>query len=222
MDPDPAYSTSTENSLETFRQEWKTELLCSQNPRNTREGLELESTAANNHEIAVDLENPEDKAATMYLQGVKHEQNGEMLEAIRHYKRAMQLVPNIEELIYSARRQETLSTQKIDTMTLKLSKVALAGDMNDNEGEMENECNSSYLLSKLKRIVQQDRRICIPLEETKMTHISSLPMEIIVVLLKWIISVELDLNSLEKMASVCRGFYVCCRDEELWKLACFK
>lgn len=33
---------------------------------------------------------------------------------------------------------------------------------------------------------------------------------------------DLDFNSLEKLASVCRGFYVCCRDTDLWKLACVK
>ena len=37
----------------------------------------------------------------MYLEGVKYEQNGEMLEAIKCYKRAMQLVPDIEQRMYT-------------------------------------------------------------------------------------------------------------------------
>lgn len=43
------------------------------------------------------------QATSLYLQGVKCEQNGDMLEAIRHYKQAIKLVPNIEELVYAAR-----------------------------------------------------------------------------------------------------------------------
>ena len=54
------------------------------------------------------------------------------------------------------------------------------------------------------------------------THISVLPSELIIHLLKWVVSSELDLRSLEQVAMVSRGFYVCCRDVELWKLACMR
>lgn len=37
----------------------------------------------------------------MYLRGVKHEESGEVVEAIKFYKRAMQLVPDIEQRIYT-------------------------------------------------------------------------------------------------------------------------
>ena len=53
-------------------------------------------------------------------------------------------------------------------------------------------------------------------------HISALPYEVMVYLLKWVVSSDLDLRSLEQAALVCRGFYVCCRDTELWKLVCAK
>ncbi len=36
----------------------------------------------------------------MYLEGVKCEQSGRVVDAIRHYKRAMQLVPDIEQKMY--------------------------------------------------------------------------------------------------------------------------
>lgn len=41
------------------------------------------------------------QAASMYLRGVKYEKSGDVVEAIRFYKRAMQLVPDIEERIYT-------------------------------------------------------------------------------------------------------------------------
>ena len=41
-------------------------------------------------------------------------------------------------------------------------------------------------------------------------------------ILKWVVSKELDTVSLESMALVCRGFYLCSRDEELWRLICQK
>ena len=37
----------------------------------------------------------------MYLCGVRHEESGEVVEAIRYYKRAMQLVPDIEQRMYT-------------------------------------------------------------------------------------------------------------------------
>jgi len=168
---------------------------------------------------SIDSRTVEDKATSLYLQGVKCEQNGDMLEAIRHYKQAIKLVPNIEELVYAA-RVAPVPTNNVDIVTLKMSATTLNGDI--NESQVKNNCDSTDLFSKLVRIVEEDGQICTPLEEPKMTHISSLPREIIILLLKWIVSTDLDFNSLEKMASVCRGFYVCCRHIELWKLACVK
>jgi len=49
-----------------------------------------------------------------------------------------------------------------------------------------------------------------------------LPREILFCINKWIISSELDLRSLEQMSRVCRGFYLCARDSELWKIACMR
>ncbi|CAH0552552.1 unnamed protein product [Brassicogethes aeneus] len=54
------------------------------------------------------------------------------------------------------------------------------------------------------------------------THISSLPIEIIFLILKWLVSNDLDLKSLETFSAVCRGFYLCARDPEIWRLACLR
>ncbi len=51
-------------------------------------------------------------------------------------------------------------------------------------------------------------------------HIGHLPVEVMTYILKWVVSSELDVVSLENVARVCRGFYLCARDEELWRLVC--
>ena len=52
------------------------------------------------------------------------------------------------------------------------------------------------------------------------THISSLPMELLIYILKWVVSSDLDLKSLESFAEVCRGFYVAARASDIWRLVC--
>lgn len=51
-------------------------------------------------------------------------------------------------------------------------------------------------------------------------HISSLPMEILIAILKWVVSDQLDLRSLEKCSAVCRCFYVASRSPDLWRIIC--
>jgi F-box protein 9 len=53
-----------------------------------------------------------------------------------------------------------------------------------------------------------------------MMHISALPQELIMAIVKWIVSSDLDILSLSQFALVCRGFYMCAMDEELWRMIC--
>lgn len=54
------------------------------------------------------------------------------------------------------------------------------------------------------------------------THVSALPMEIFLYILRWVVSSELDIKSLDTISKVCRGFFVCSRDDEIWKMACIR
>merc|ERR1719433_2619014 len=54
------------------------------------------------------------------------------------------------------------------------------------------------------------------------THISSLPMEVLIHILKWVVSSELDLKSLENFSRVCRGFYVAARASDIWRRVCIQ
>jgi F-box protein 9 len=53
-------------------------------------------------------------------------------------------------------------------------------------------------------------------------HISALPVEVFLVILKWLVSNDLDFKSLERFGQVCKGFYLLSRDQEIWRLACLK
>lgn len=41
-------------------------------------------------------------------------------------------------------------------------------------------------------------------------------------ILRWVVSDELDLRSLEQCSLISRGFYLCARDSCLWKSACIR
>lgn len=53
-------------------------------------------------------------------------------------------------------------------------------------------------------------------------HISSLPVEVLLLILKFVISNNLDLRSLERFGMVCKGFFILSRENELWRKACEK
>ncbi|TRY71927.1 hypothetical protein TCAL_01103 [Tigriopus californicus] len=54
------------------------------------------------------------------------------------------------------------------------------------------------------------------------THISDLPPELVINILKWVVTSQLDLRSLERFSASCRWFYLLARSEELWRLVCFR
>lgn len=65
-----------------------------------------------------------------------------------------------------------------------------------------------------------DKALCRPATPQRVCHISALPVEVLNYIFKWVVSSQLDMTSLENISLVCRGFYLCARDEELWRLAC--
>ena len=51
---------------------------------------------------------------------------------------------------------------------------------------------------------------------------SRLPMEVLIHILKWVVSSELDLKSLETFSQVCRGFFVAARASDIWRRICIQ
>lgn len=191
---------------------------------------------ARNHEksdASKDDETDEDKARRLFGEGVELEKRGQPFQAMALYRKAMLLVPEIEHIIYEKNKQQYKKTMKnkanMESMAvqmqneLKISDVIEKTDAVEVGGEEEEEDLVSKfeeeLLLKGGKYIERpgDGNVIITSK-----HISDLPMEIILYLMKWIVSADLDLKSLENAANVCKGFYLCARDKEIWRLICFK
>ncbi|KAL1123222.1 hypothetical protein AAG570_002309 [Ranatra chinensis] len=151
--------------------------------------------------------------------GVENEEKGRLYEAIQYYRRAFQLVPDIEfklsQQVYNRPQQRDRggSTEGIGSDD---------GGDEDGDGEVTFDPTALDLLTHLQYVMQRSHRrtICSPHNPNKGTHISALPMEIFLYILRWVVSTDLDLRSLEVCSQICRGFYICCRDPEIWRIAC--
>ena len=64
--------------------------------------------------------------------------------------------------------------------------------------------------------------VCAPEISAEAGHISKLPMEVIIHILKHVVLPDLDLRSLESFSNVCRGFYMASASSELWRPICLK
>lgn len=197
--------------LENFREQWKKELGKQHQVNPSKEKV---GEAEEDEEDDVHVQ-----ARALFLQGVKFEESGKLYEAIRYYKRAEKLVPNIEQQTfeYTGRNKKKESGEQIPKDNMQ---VPSAGQLpsEDNEEEMSN------LVAKFAKLrASPDIGAIIRREnETNMTHIGSLPSEVLNYILKWVVSSELDLASLERCSLVCRGFYLAARDEDIWRLVCSK
>ncbi|XP_076229262.1 F-box only protein 9 isoform X2 [Nomia melanderi] len=204
--------TKIEDALTSFREQWQRELVLSPRPDTSKA---LPSKAV---EINVDYEDEtiEEKAKSLFLTGIEYEQNRKFYEAIQFYKRAVQLVPDIEFRLY-----ESTKMKPIDDNLENLDNDSNSVDNNDENHNEEDE-EESDLFFKLCKIVNRNKCVCFPKFEQNTTHISALPMEIMLYILRWVVSSELDMRSLEMFSRVCRGFYISARDTEIWRLACVR
>lgn len=150
----------------------------------------------------------EERAAHLFLQGVSAERSGNLYEAIYFYRKAVQLVPDIEFRIKDFTSYNLTSGNK----------------KREDEDDISHE---AYVMPDLADLTNRFHSlsvtgICQPLYETRMTHISAIPLELIMYIFKWVVSMELDMKSLEQLARVCKGFYACARDPDIWRLACLR
>ncbi|KAM5163136.1 F-box only protein 9 isoform 2-T2 [Mantella aurantiaca] len=189
--------------LQVFRACWMSELTpggSSSGARVLRGSFGKISDTKTKHELA-----KEEMARELFLKAAEQEQNGALYEAIKFYRQAMQLVPDIEfKINYNWSP--------------------------DGEGKnfMEDANDDSKMADLLSYFQQQltfqesALKLCQSEYDVTQTHISELPMEVLMYVFRWVVSSELDLRSLEQLSLVCKGFYICARDPEIWRLACLK
>lgn len=160
----------------------------------------------------------ENEAKKLFMQGVELERKGKCFEAIRLYKRAIQLDPDIEFKTY--------------TQTAQQKKKVKDEANNNNAGTSSStaqQVHSDEIVDDLVDAFQNElslnsQGVCEssfgPGIISTSLHISALPVEVLLVILKWLVSSELDFKSLERFGRVCKGFFLLSRDQEIWKLAC--
>ncbi|XP_012733284.2 F-box only protein 9 [Fundulus heteroclitus] len=188
--------------LNAFRAQWMSELKPSSGATGISDRLQRARGVRRNQDIA-----REEKATELFLRAVQEEQNGAVYEAIKFYRMAMQLVPDIEFKINYSRPPD--------------ADRGGGNYMEDSDTEGEIEDLLAYFEQQLS-LESSFPKICIPELEITQTHISALPREILMYIFRWVVSSELDMRALEQLSSVCRGFYICARDPEIWRSACLR
>lgn len=185
-----------EQALSDFRNQWRQELI---------------SVPTNEEEDETDQEN---EAKKLFMQGVELEKKGKCFEAIRLYKRAIQLDPDIEFKSYTQTAQQKQKV-KDDNNKAGTSSSSKQADFDEVVEDLIEAFQSEYR----KGVCESS---LAPGIITTNLHISALPVEVFLVILKWLVSNDLDFKSLERFGRVCKGFYLLSRDQEIWKMACTK
>lgn len=226
--------TSIEARLEKFRENWKKEIKSKVNsPEKESDLREKSSSIINNSEDGTNCDSKythemELEAMELFRKGSSLESSGKLYDAVAYYRRATQLVPDIESRVYSrekAKRDER-KMRKAGRSNSVASDDRL-GEENDDEDEETNldEDEEDNLIVKFNSLNIDENGsffICKPASQlmTRSIHFSHLPYEVVLYILRWIVSDELDMRSLENFGQVCRGFYVLSREPQIWRSAC--
>ncbi|CAH0724003.1 unnamed protein product, partial [Brenthis ino] len=199
-----------EDELTVFRQQWQRELVSTPSPQ--RERIPVKAEVQKEDEPLSD----EEKAKQLFMRGVEMERGGKLYEAIQHYKRAIQILPDVESRLYegSDMRADTPEEVPEPTETCQSEYVADSDDEDVIEGE--------DLLSRLQRILAKKGYLCQPEYPTKSAHFSWLPYEVVQLILRWVVGADMDAAALERCGAVCRGLYVAAREPDLWRCMCVK
>lgn len=171
------------------------------------------------------LENDEQQATSLFLQGAELERRGKVFEAIRLYRRSIQLVPDIEKRIYERNKGSRGGDEK-QVGDVNDNSDKFLEETNDEEEEDQEDLTDVDLLVRFQLNLQKSGHICRRTGSDKVlitgAHFCDLPPEIILYIFRWVVSSDLDVQSLDKCSEVCKGFYVCARDSELWRAICVK
>ena len=176
--------------LETFRQQWKSEVAAKRKLKNP--------DISSHHSQTQALDSYHD-ARKHFLQGIESERNGDMNKAIKSYRMAVQLDPEIE--------------QRMGSM------VDYDNIVSDDEPEHHTLNDSEILVQKFSNLSLSANDNSIILTNSR-TGIMHLPSELVCYIFRWVASSHLDMKSIESLSATCRNFYVYARDKSLWKAAC--
>lgn len=203
-----------EDELAVFRQQWQRELESTPSPYKENQSPAKKETKIS--EPPQPQLTDEEKAKRLFLCGVEMERGGQLYEAIQHYKRAIQILPDVESRLYDGSELRA-DTPEEESVIGEPSPVEQEVD-SDDEDAVEGE----DLLSRLQRIMARKGHLCEPEFPTKGAHISWLPYEVVQLVLRWVVGADLDAASLERASAACRGLYVAAREPDLWRCMCVR
>ncbi|CAL4106033.1 unnamed protein product, partial [Meganyctiphanes norvegica] len=167
-------------------------------------------------------------ASELFNKGVALEQSGRLYEAIQFYRRAMTLVPDIEFRVHCRNNLERRDDHRgslTDATNVEVSpqqNVVENEDDDEDDDDDDDDDDMSDLISRFTRLTSGSAAVCDKKYEQEATHISCLPPEMLERIMCWLIGSDLDLQTLEQVGSVCRGFYMIARNPELWHRACLR
>ncbi|XP_075147851.1 F-box only protein 9 [Haematobia irritans] len=213
-------------ALDDFRTNWQKELQQKQVPEDETHSNDMTTKEA--EDIVSPLPDTtigadqEALAKNYFHKAVELEKRGKVYDAIPFYRKAMAIEPNIEFTYYehqklkSAVQTNELRTNIVSTQEAKEITDYSEEDLIDDLYEkFQNDLSRNH---QGKLIVSSRDPGIITTEK----HISELPSELLLYIMRWVVSNQLDMRSLEQCAAVCKGMYLVARDEEIWRSACVK
>lgn len=214
QDDSSSSKQEVEDVLTSFREKWQRELQIS--PKH-----QTLPVSAKNGNLLNEEEDKEKQAKKLFLKGIEMERHGKLYEAIQYYRRAVQLVPDIEFRIEDSSKSKPKDhlDNFEDNDLVEEPDDMLENSSTDDDEDVDLDGNLFY---RIQRKVSKYQHLFLTSTEQKTMHLSALPPEIIFYILKWVVTCDLDLRSLEMCGRVCRGFYLCSRDSEIWRLACVR
>eukprot|EP00091_Calanus_sinicus_P011594 TRINITY_DN2618_c0_g1_i2.p2 TRINITY_DN2618_c0_g1~~TRINITY_DN2618_c0_g1_i2.p2 ORF type:complete len:191 (-),score=80.77 TRINITY_DN2618_c0_g1_i2:906-1478(-) len=162
-----------EDDLSSFREQWRREL-------GDKTGAASEKSSQEKDLQPEKEEDQEDdvhvKAREFFLQGVKYEENGKLYEAVRFYKKAEKLVPNIEyqTFNYTGKNFKGKSNNEQPEVKDDNGNITPRRTSSDNEDD-----DVSNLILRFAKMETSDQVLVKPEFETNMTHIGMLPSEVL-------------------------------------------
>lgn len=100
------------------------------------------------------------QAKNLFLKGIEHEQSRKFYEAIQFYKRAVQLVPDIEVRLYESTMAKARDRFDADDCFDTLDNDFSTTNDSENHNEVEEEGTDLFL--KLSKIVNCNQCVCFP------------------------------------------------------------
>lgn len=159
-------------------------------------------------------------AISLYHKASKLEQEGKVYDALNFYRRAVHMEPDIEIKYYEKHKCKCKSSAQNAPSSSLIAKAKEETAASRMDMRLYEKFQNDICTEYNGRLMQSDRNPNVICTATK--HISDLPSEIITHILSFVISSHLDMRSLEQCAAVCKGFYVCARDQNVWRKACEK